>query len=113
MYEFPEFISQLPRADIPLDGLKAHLLQGDDRQVLFMVFTLDARVPPHFHGAQWGTVLDGAIDLTVDGVQRTYSKGDSYFIPAGTPHGGKLRPGFRAVDYFADPERYKPRGKTS
>ena len=107
MYEFPDVIRDLPRADIPVEGLKAHLLQGENRQVLFMVFLLDAEVPPHSHGSQWGTVLDGQIDLTIGGEQRTYAKGDSYFIPAGVEHSAVIHAGYADVTVFEDRDRYK------
>lgn len=106
MYEFPDLIRQLPRADIPVDGLKAHLLQGEDRQVLFMVFALDARVPAHSHGPQWGTVLDGSIELTVGGVERTYAKGDSYFIPSGVEHSAVIHAGYADITVFGERDRY-------
>ena len=50
---FPEPIRKLPLADMPLDGLKAYLSQGDSHQTLFMEFTEDAEVPEHSHEAQW------------------------------------------------------------
>ena len=78
---FPGPIRNLPLADIPLDGLKAYLSQAENHQILFMEFAEDAEVPEHSHEAQWGAVLAGKIDLTIDGVERTYSKGDSVFIP--------------------------------
>jgi quercetin dioxygenase-like cupin family protein len=106
VFEFPVLIRQLPRADIPVDGLKAHLLQGDERQVLFMVFLEDARVPAHSHGSQWGTVLDGRIDLTIDGVEHTYVKGDSYCIPAGVEHSAVIHAGYADVTVFEDKDRY-------
>ena len=107
MFEFPDLIRRLPRADIPVEGLKAHLLQGEDRQVLFMVFHADAQVPPHAHASQWGTVLDGRIDLTIGAVRKTYGKGDSYFIPAGVEHSAVIYAGYADVTVFEDRDRYK------
>ena len=63
----------------------------------------------HAHGDQWGVVIAGRLDLTVNGETRTYGQGDAYFIPAGTPHSARLHAGFRAVDYFADKGRYRVR----
>jgi quercetin dioxygenase-like cupin family protein len=104
---FPDLVSRLPRADIPIGGVTAHLLQGEDNQVLFMEFSKDVTVPPHAHGAQWGTVLDGRIDLTIDGVERSYVKGDSYFIPAGVEHSATVHAGYADVTLFEDRDRYK------
>ncbi len=104
---FPEPIRNLPRADIPLSGLKAYLSQADNHQVLFMEFTEDAKVQQHSHEAQWGVVLAGKIDLTIDGVERTYSIGDSVFIPKGVKHSAKVYAGYADVSFFNQKDRYK------
>ena len=104
---FPEPIRSLPLADIPLDGLKAYLSQADSHQILFMEFSEDAEVPEHSHEAQWGVVLAGKIDLTIEGVERTYSKGDSVFIPKGAKHSAKVYAGYADVTFFDQKDRYK------
>lgn len=103
---FPEPIRNLPLADIPLDGLKTYLSQGDNHQITFMEFSEDAQVPEHSHEAQWTIVVAGKIDLTIDGVERTYSKGDSVFIPKGTKHSGKIYAGYADVCFFEQKDRY-------
>ena len=87
---FPEPIRSLPEAEIPSSGIKAYLSQADNHQILFMEFDEDVEVPEHSHEAQWGVVLAGKIDLTIDGFERTYTKGDSVFIPAGVKHSAKV-----------------------
>jgi quercetin dioxygenase-like cupin family protein len=104
---FPEPIRNLPLADIPLEGLKAYLSQADSHQILFMEFSEDAQVPEHSHAAQWTAVVAGKIDLTIDGVERTYSKGDSVFIPKGAKHSGKIYAGYADVCFFDQKDRYK------
>ena len=104
---FPEPITSLPLADIPLGGLKAYLSQADSHQVLFMEFSEDAQVGEHSHEAQWGVVLAGKIDLTIDGVERTYSKGASVFIPKGAMHSAKIYAGYADVSFFDQKDRYK------
>ena len=104
---FPDLVSRLPRARIPIEGVTAYVLQGADNQVLFMEFSQDVTVPPHAHGAQWGTVLDGRIDLTIGDVQRSYVKGDSYSIPAGVEHSATVHAGYADVTLFEDRDRYK------
>jgi quercetin dioxygenase-like cupin family protein len=106
---YPVIIENLPTIDIPLKGAEGFLLQGSDNQLVFFDFKEDAEIPMHSHGAQWGIVVDGKIDLTIGGVKRTYTKGDSYSIPAGTVHGGKVYAGFKAIDFFEDRARYKTR----
>jgi quercetin dioxygenase-like cupin family protein len=104
---FPEPIRNLPLADIPLEGLKAYLSQADNHQILFMEFDQDAEVPEHWHAAQWGVVLAGKIDLTIDGVKRTYTKGDRVFIPKGVKHSKKVYAGYAEVSFFDQKDRYK------
>ncbi len=103
---FPEFVRKLPRADLPLEELNGWLLRGEEGQVLLLQVDEERSLPEHEHGDQWGIVIDGEMELTLGGKTDTYRRGDSYFIPCGTPHGAILRKGFRALDLFADKDRY-------
>ena len=107
--QFPDFVRRLPQADLPFEGLRGWLLQSNSGQVLFNESDIELSVPVHSHGSQWGTVINGQIELTIDGQKRLYRRGDSYFIPEGTSHSAIIYPGFRAVDYFADKDRYQPK----
>ena len=91
---FPEPIRNLPRVDIPFGGVKAYLSQGENHQIGFVQFSEDVEVPEHSHEAWWNVVLAGKIDLTIDGITRTYSKGDSVFIPKGVKHSAKIYAGY-------------------
>ncbi len=104
---FPEPIRNLPEADIPLSGFKAYLSQSDDHQILFMEFEEDVEIPEHSHESQWGVVLEGRVDLTIEGVERTYTKGDRILIPKGTVHSGKIYAGYADISFFNEPDRYK------
>jgi mannose-6-phosphate isomerase-like protein (cupin superfamily) len=104
---FPEPIRNLPEADIPLDGLKAYLSQSDSHQILFMEFDEDVEMPEHSHESQWGVVLEGKVDLTIEGVERTYTKGDRIFIPKGAKHSGKIYAGYSDISFFNEQDRYK------
>ncbi len=74
---FPEPISKLPKADIPLEGLKAYLSQASDHQIVFMEFEKDVELAEHSHAVQYGIVLEGKIDLEIGGVSHTFLKGDT------------------------------------
>ena len=104
---FPEPIRKLSEANIPLNGLKAYLSQSKNHQIIFMEFTEDVELPEHSHESQWGIVLEGKIDLTIDGVKQTYSKGDSVFIPKGAKHSAKIYAGYADITFFNQPDRYK------
>ena len=62
---------------------------------------------PHAHGAQWGVVLDGRMELTIGDVTRQYNRGDTYYIPAGEVHSARFQAQTRVIDYFAEPNRYR------
>ena len=51
-----------------------------------MEFEKDVDLPEHSHAAQICIVMEGKIDLTIDGKQQTYSRGDRYYIPEGVLH---------------------------
>ncbi len=108
-FEFPAFVRSLPEADLPFEGLRGWLLQSESGQILFNESDIEVSVPEHSHGNQWGIVIDGKIELTIGDQTQTYSRGDTYFIPAGTAHRARIHPGFQALDYFADRNRYRPR----
>jgi len=104
---FPEMIKNLPEADIPLEGCKAYLFQGEKQQFIFMSFEKDVEVPEHSHEAQWGVVLEGRIDMTIEGSKLTFVKGDTYFIPKGSKHSAKIYEGYRDLTLFDQVDRYK------
>ena len=103
---FPDPIKNLPEADIPLDGIKAYLSQSDTHQIIFMEFAKDVELPEHSHAAQIGIVLEGKIDLTIEGKMETYTKGDRYYLPEGVLHSGKIYAGYADITFFDEPDRY-------
>ena len=103
---FPGPIRNLPEADIPLEGIKAYLSQADTHQIIFMEFENDVYFPEHSHAAQIGIVLEGKIDLTIDGNQVTYEKGDKYYIPESVLHSAKIYAGYADITFFNEPHRY-------
>lgn len=104
---FPNIITDLPQAEIPIQGLKANLLQGINHQVVFMSFENDVTVPEHTHEAQWGVVLAGEIELTLNGIKTIYKKGDTYFIPKNIPHSANIKTGYQDLTLFNQKDRYK------
>ena len=106
---FPDVIRNLPEADIPLDGVRGWISQASDHQIVFLDIDPIGAIPPHSHGEQWGIVVEGEMELTIGGETRRYGPGDSYHVPAGIVHGATFLSHFRAIDFFADAERYKPR----
>jgi quercetin dioxygenase-like cupin family protein len=103
---YPPMIDKLPEIDIPVPGVQGRLLQATEMQAVFFSVETTGEIPPHAHQAQWGVVLEGEMELTVDGVSRRCGRGDSYFIPAGTVHAVRILSPLKALDVFDEPNRY-------
>ncbi len=106
---YPDFIKALPRADIPMPGVTAHLLAAPQGQAVFFELPAGSSVPPHSHGAQWGIVVSGELELTIGGETKIYTAGDSYYVGEGVEHSATVLTDCRAIDVFADPNRYAPK----
>ena len=104
---YPDMIKKLPEADIDFKGVRGWISQGKDHQIVFFDIEPIGEVKKHSHGAQWGIVVDGEMDLTIGGITKTCKKGDSYFIPDGVPHSAVFKKRTLALDFFADKDRYK------
>lgn len=104
---FPDIITKLPSADIPLDGITSYILQGENHQLVFMDFCKDAEVPEHSHEAQWEVVLDGEINLTMEGNKHTYKKGDTFYIPKDIKHSASVKNNYKSIALFNQKDRYK------
>jgi quercetin dioxygenase-like cupin family protein len=104
---YPEMIRGLPEVDIPFEGIRAWLLQGEKTQAVFFDLQPIGAVPPHSHCAQWGLVLDGKMELTIGGEAKIYQKGDWYYIPEGVTHSAKFLTRVFVIDVFDDPGRWK------
>lgn len=107
---FEKPVLDLPKADIPINGCRAYLSQGEGHQIIFMEFSEDADLPPHSHAAQTGFVIEGRIDLNIGGAAHTFIKGDRYFIPEGAVHSGKIYAGYADITFFGQADRYGVKG---
>jgi len=72
-----------------------------------MSFENAVTVPEHTHEAQWGIVLDGEIELTINGDKTRLKKGDTYFIPKDIPHSAHIKAGYKDLTIFNQKDRYK------
>ena len=86
-----------------------------DGQALEMEASYEAEAPlppEHFHPNQAETfeVREGSIRTVIDGVERTYEAGETFAVPAATPHqmaatgparmGWTVRPALRTAEMF-------------
>ncbi|MFX0124211.1 MAG: cupin domain-containing protein [Candidatus Hodarchaeota archaeon] len=104
--KFPKIITSLPQARISIEGIQGWIAQGEDFQIVF--FEIEpGKLPAHSHSAQWGIVIEGEMSLTIGEETKNYQKGDNYYIPEGVIHQAEFHTHFRALDFFAESERYK------
>ncbi len=107
---YPDVITRLPSAEISVEGAKAWILQAVASQLVFFEFQAGMKVPEHSHTyPQWGIVIDGKMELTVDGTPLMCEKGDEYLIPAGAKHYAMFLKRTRVMDYFSEKSRYLPK----
>jgi quercetin dioxygenase-like cupin family protein len=90
-----------------MEGVAAHLLAGREGQAVFFELPAGVTVPLHSHGAQWGIIVAGSIELTIAGQTSVYAQGDTYFIGQGVEHAAVTKEPCWAIDVFADPDRYR------
>ncbi len=107
---YPEVITRLPVADISVKGIRAWILQGEKHQLVFFEMEQSAQVPEHFHNyVQWGIMIEGRMELTINGKARIYEKGDEYVIPSQAKHCAKFLSMSRVMDFFSEKSRYSPK----
>ena len=105
---YPEIVTKLPRADLHGEGVRTYLLQAENMQVAFVAFDEDVDAPEESHPAQWVVVLEGEVELTIEGETAVYRRGDTYFVPAGVPHAARIKKGSRLIDLFDQADRFRP-----
>jgi len=104
---YPKEITNLPEAEIPFEGVRAWILQGENHQLVFFQMEKDAKVPEHSHEyRQWGMVIEGDMDLIIDGKPLNCKKGDDYLVPAGAKHWARFFTKTRVMDLFQEKSRY-------
>ena len=77
---------------------------------MFFEFLEDVSLPPHSHLAQWGTLVEGEVAITIDGVQTRYRPGEVWDLAAGMVHAVEVKAGSKAIDVFEEPDRYALKG---
>jgi hypothetical protein len=98
---WPSFVDGWPEARMEMPGLSGRILKGERGWVIFMAADRDVLIPMHHHGAQWGMILDGEMQLTFGDETKTYRRGEAHYIPAGVDHEALLRAGWRGMYVFA------------
>lgn len=106
--DFPDFIQRFPGLETPFDenDVTVRAIGSEDGLVMFLNFHRDFVLPPHSHLGQWGTVLEGEMELTIGDDTHVYRTGDTYNIPAGVVHSARVKAGAKVIDVFEEGDRY-------
>ena len=106
--DYPEVITRLPEADIKFEGIRAWILQSEEHQLVFFEMKASASAPEHSHDyVQWGFMIKGKMELTVNGEKRIVESGDEYVIPAQAKHSARFLVKSRLIDFFSEKNRYR------
>ncbi|MBT8412292.1 MAG: cupin domain-containing protein [Octadecabacter sp.] len=105
---YATFMDSFPALDVPIDDsiVTTKAIASDAGLVVFFTFHQDFELPPHAHKGQWGTVVAGEVELTMDGTTKAYGPGETYDIPSGTVHSVRVKAGTLAIDVFEESDRY-------
>ncbi|MDX6606066.1 MAG: hypothetical protein QOD14_606 [Solirubrobacterales bacterium] len=96
-------------------GMRLRFVEtGEDLLVMEASYTGEGGMPPgHLHPSQLERfeILEGAMRTFIDGEERVYETGESFEVPAGTPHQmaaegptrmrWEVRPALRTAEFFA------------
>lgn len=106
---YAKFMKELPQADIPIPGVTGYIQGGPSTQTVFLELPAGTQIPPHSHGEQWGIVVSGELEFTIDGKTETRTAGDSYLVPGGAEHSATMVTDCLIIEVFDVPDRWKPR----
>jgi quercetin dioxygenase-like cupin family protein len=88
-------------------GLKLHIVSGERITLSFAIDEPNAQIPLHRHpNEQMLIVLDGAMDLTIEGKRYHLESGDIAVLRPNIEHGGYISDkGCRVIDVFSPPRQ--------
>ena len=106
--ELPEFMTNFHSLELPFpdDVVQTNAIRSEQGIMVIFRFLQDFALPAHAHKGQWGTVLEGEIELTIGDDTQVSTPGMSYNIPAGVEHSAQVKAGSTVMDIFEEPDRY-------
>jgi quercetin dioxygenase-like cupin family protein len=105
---YADVITSLPEADIQSKGIRGWILQGENHQLVFFQMEADARIPEHDHEyAELMILLEGEMELTIEGRTSKHKKGDEVVIPVHAKHNACFLTESRLAALFSERTRYR------
>jgi quercetin dioxygenase-like cupin family protein len=85
----------------PVDGLIGTIAHGAGMTLASWSFTSGTTLPEHAHPhEQIALVIEGELELTIDGTAHILKPGDTAVIPGNVPHAARALSACRVVDAF-------------
>ena len=73
----------------PADGLQIRAIHGERMTMAFYRMSPGSQIPEHAHPhEQMGMVLEGSVELIINGEKRVVSSGEAYHVPPNIVHSG-------------------------
>ena len=83
------------------DGIIGHYVHGENSTLGLVILDEGSSVPPHQHPQEQITyILEGELDMTIDGKRCLLSAGMYYVIPSGVVHGAVAHVDCKVIDVF-------------
>lgn len=96
------FIKDIEKKEILPGVMGQYLGAGDTMNVMHWNFEDNVVLPEHSHESeQFGYVIKGGFKVTIDGVTKLLSAGDSYFVPSNARHSFASVGETEAIDVFS------------
>jgi len=74
----------------PAEGVELKIITGAKMSMAFFRLQPGAAIPEHTHPhEQMGTVLEGALEVTIGDETEIVTQGKAYHIPSDLPHSGR------------------------
>jgi quercetin dioxygenase-like cupin family protein len=92
----------------PIDALpgltRRTLAKSDSMMICEFKFEAEVTIPIHSHpNDQVGYIVEGSVEMTIDGKTYKLGKADSYSAPSNIPHGAHTLEPTVIVDTFSPP----------
>lgn len=99
------FLNKDAKAVNMLPGIsRKTLVQSQSMMICEFTFDAHVTIPIHVHPhEQVGYVVEGGVEMTIDGKKYELKKGDSYCAPSNIPHGAFTLEPTVIVDTFSPP----------
>jgi quercetin dioxygenase-like cupin family protein len=93
-------LMDLPELEIA-PGVKAHIVTADSMTAMHVKIEAGSLIPEHsHHNEQIVNVIEGELELTVDGESYILTPGKVMILPSNIPHSGKAITDCKVIDAF-------------